>query len=414
MEMTTSSVCLRWGVCALALWLSAPLEGFGQGAADNVATAPATRPALKTIDYQPGVRIDWTRRQIEVAGTVILRQGLLELFACSPRTREHESIVRLEARPLHVYQALGLIGLVPGHPTGFDPRTGLLEPASGDPVELEVRYSSGGAARSEPIENWLRLTGPEGSRQRLGRLGWIFAGSLPAENGGIAADAEGTVVALVDFDSALIALPEYHTDSNAALWLEPNTQAIPPLRTPCTLIIRPGPVRVSLDAAGRLRLNGHASTLAGVAAAIQEAAPQRLNRPVAVTLDPQAPPAGEHLLRELMADLQFPPDRIVFHASTTITAVPHEPDTLTNWINRQLSPARIDQRGDGHRPNPMEAHRPGWTEPIRQQAQDLQAYALRLQARTTGLARLIEELVRDLRGVLVEPTAPTRDRSHAD
>ena len=71
--------------------------------------------------YAPGVRIDWTRGVIELDARVVLREGLLELFACSPRTREHESIFVVPAQPRRIYEALGLIGMEPGSPVRYDP-----------------------------------------------------------------------------------------------------------------------------------------------------------------------------------------------------------------------------------------------------------------------------------------------------
>ena len=103
-------------------------------------TPTTTQP--KIIDYQRGVRINWRDREVEVDGQVVLREGALELFACSPLTREHESIVCVDARPLHIYQALGLIGLNPGRPSYFDPDTRRYYPARGDPVEIEVAEAS--------------------------------------------------------------------------------------------------------------------------------------------------------------------------------------------------------------------------------------------------------------------------------
>jgi len=99
------------------------------------ASAPASRPAggRPSAEFQPGVRIDWAAREILVDATVILRQGDIELFACSPKMREHEAIVRIEARPLHVYLALGLIGLKPGEPAYFDLETRTSHAAHGDP-----------------------------------------------------------------------------------------------------------------------------------------------------------------------------------------------------------------------------------------------------------------------------------------
>jgi len=73
-------------------------------------TADNVRP------FADGIQINWTRKQVEVEATVVLREGPLELLACSPNTREHESILVIEARPLHIFKAMGLIGLQPGKP----------------------------------------------------------------------------------------------------------------------------------------------------------------------------------------------------------------------------------------------------------------------------------------------------------
>lgn len=237
----------------------------------TVATRPATGPATSqphVVQFQPGIRINWTQRQVEIEVTIVLREGLIELFACCPRQREYESIVRIEARPTHLYQALGLIGLTPGHPDRFDEQ-GRFVPARGDFVDVEVRYTGAdGQVRQEPIENWMR---PADGDAPLGRLPWVFAGSTPTEDGkAIASDLEGTVVALVEFGSSLIALPEYHSESNAELWLRPRTASIPPLGSKCQLIIRAAPLRLRLEAAGKLRLGERTVTRAELARMVSE------------------------------------------------------------------------------------------------------------------------------------------------
>ena len=183
---------------------------------------------------------------------VTLREGLIELFACAPQMREHESIVRIEARPVFLWQALGLIGISPGHPVLYDEETGREVPAEGDPVEIDVCYTSSERVRTVPIESWMERS----DGKPIGRLPWVFAGSIELEDDSIAADYEGTVVAVVNFGSALVALPELHSDRNEELWLRPATAAIPPIGTRCTLLFRPGPVEISLDATGRLRVGG--------------------------------------------------------------------------------------------------------------------------------------------------------------
>ena len=55
-------------------------------------------------------------RSIDVNATVCLHQGLLELVACARDSKEHESIVVLGARPIHIHTALLLLGAKPGTP----------------------------------------------------------------------------------------------------------------------------------------------------------------------------------------------------------------------------------------------------------------------------------------------------------
>jgi hypothetical protein len=207
-------------------------------------TKPTTAPAVHIIEFQPGVRINWTKRQVEVDATVNMQKGAIELFACSPGAREHEAIVRIDAKPAHLFQALGLIGITPGHPIRYNEETEKIEPAAGDPVEIDVRFNERGRTRTEPIEAWML---DARQRQPIDRLSWIFTGSISDGQGNIAADFEGTVIALVDFGTSLIGLPDRHSDSNEQLWLVPNTAAIPGIGTKCELLFRLGPIRLRLE-----------------------------------------------------------------------------------------------------------------------------------------------------------------------
>ncbi len=304
------------------------------GGAVATATAPSAATSQpRVVPYQRGIRIDWARRQVEVDATVILREGLIELFACSPNSREHESIVRIEAKPLHLFQALGLIGISPGHPVLYDDETGRRAPATGDPVQIEVRYAIDGRPQTSPIEAWMRRSA---DGQPVGQLQWVFAGSVELEDDSIAADYEGTVVALVDFGSSLVALPALHSDRNTDLWLEPATDAIPAVGTPCTLAFRPGPVEISLDAAGRLYVGGRRLTLADAARRIRELAGQEDPPRLRVAIDPLCPKAEARTLRDLLE--AFGPDLEIGAPGSRPADEPllHESDALAGWLTWQL------------------------------------------------------------------------------
>src|SRR5262249_47527761 len=91
--------------------------------ASVLGAPPATQPAGKVVRFADGVTIDWGRRQVEIDSQVVLREGVLELLACSRGTKEHESILQVRAQPLNVYQALGMLGLPDGQPPRFDEAT---------------------------------------------------------------------------------------------------------------------------------------------------------------------------------------------------------------------------------------------------------------------------------------------------
>lgn len=199
------------------------------------AQEDASDAAPQPRDVAPGVRIDWKQKVVELDAKVVLRDGPLELLACSPRSREHESILVVPARPQDIYHALGLIGLEPGKPPRYDDATQRSIPATGQRLELAVRVTRDGESRTTPVERWLLATD---GRQIEGRLNWVFAGSHKAPDGRFTADLDGTIACVVDFDSALIALGTSHSADNEALWLRANPKEIPPLGTSCTLMIR--------------------------------------------------------------------------------------------------------------------------------------------------------------------------------
>jgi hypothetical protein len=211
----------------------------GASAASQQIAPTASQPAgARVVDFMPGIRIDYRVPQVEVEASVIVRQGPIELFAYSkaPVPKEHESILLLWASPEAIYQALGLIGLVPGRPMRYFPETGAIRKPSGDPVDVLVRYESGGKTAEVSACDWMiDVT----RKEPMERTHWLFTGSDRLDEGTFYANVEGTVVTVVDFDSSVLALADLHTSSNADLWLAANPEAIPPLGTKVTLILRP-------------------------------------------------------------------------------------------------------------------------------------------------------------------------------
>jgi len=245
-------------VACVFLLFSLCSRGAGGYAEDPLARSrnDKTVPSARPREFAPGVRIDWTEHTVEVDARVVLREGLIELFACTPGTREYESIVVVRGSPTHVYQAMGLVGLEPGSPVRYDEKLQRLLPPTGQALDILVRYRKAGAERTVSGRRWLMDVE---KRRPPKSLPWVFAGSRVLGDGRLGAENDGTVVCVVDFDTALIAVGACHTADDAALWLAANTKEIPPVGTPCTLLIRAKPINVievQLAADGSMRLAG--------------------------------------------------------------------------------------------------------------------------------------------------------------
>lgn len=270
---------IRWLISACFVFA---LGGIGVGA-PQVAPGAADKPEKITLrDFAPGVRIDWKYLTVEIDSEVVLREGPLELLACSPQTREHESILVVKAKPLNILRAMGLIGLEPGSPVRYDEKTDRWSPASGESLDLRVRCE--GAPPGEPVSatSWLADTK---SGKPPARIDWIFAGSRAVAGGRFGADLEGTVACVVDFDTALISPATQHSADNEELWLKANTEAIPPRGTHCTLLVRSAyrpTVEVELAADAALRLGEKSVTPAELATMLR--GPSDDIRPARLTL----------------------------------------------------------------------------------------------------------------------------------
>lgn len=240
-------------VCSFGLWTTVAVMGFG---------APATsQPAGKVAKFADGVMIDWKNKEVEVDADVVLVEGALELLACSRGTKEHESILRIRARPLNVLQALGMLGLPDGAAPRFDMQSEKAVAARGSPVDVLVRYERDGKTVTEDSREWLL---DFETKKPLAKARWYYVGAAWApRNGGerFGADLYGTVACLMPFNTAILLLApagkvlppaasqpaatsgpagdsEYHNTPDD--WqVVPNKQRVPPLKTRVTLIIRP-------------------------------------------------------------------------------------------------------------------------------------------------------------------------------
>lgn len=281
------------------LLLSIALAGCGQDANPPTADAPPpdvdgagqapprpteaepTVPDTALLDPHrvgaallPHIRVDAEARVVQIEGVVAINafvpdapDAWLELIACSPDSREHESLVVTRARPSDIHAALLLIGLEPGSPGGW-----VLRGASGEAVAVPTRGTMG--IRGDVPEDaqmvqeapsgavvGLEFVYPDadGTVRRADPKSWIMSpgGAPPPDLGGFVfagsrevvfrgdtvydADGTGVIIGLTTFGSEVIAprtvvSPNENMDP-ASFLADPGV--VPIQGTPVLLEIKP-------------------------------------------------------------------------------------------------------------------------------------------------------------------------------
>lgn len=317
------------------------------------AADPPTSQSGRVVTFAPGVRIDWRSRRVEVDAEVVLRQGDLELLACSRNSKEHESILRVRARPLHIYQALGLIGLPDGQPPAWDVATSRPVEALGTPLKVLLRVGKGENARTEDARDWLA---PKHADAPMKDVAWYFVGRAPRGQAPFGADTYGTVAATVPFNNSILLLARkgavavvgnrppttqaapprddaQYPNQPEDLALVARTEVIPPLGTAVVLLIsREQSVAVRVDRFGRLIHAGRQTTVESLADALR-GAPDPL---VTIEVEPFTPEAD---VEELVAALRAAgvSDHCLRRESLDATAfAPHDAAAAAELLLHQL------------------------------------------------------------------------------
>lgn len=220
------------------------LTGWTGLATASDAAAADPHPTLKRLSPDAAVWIDLPGKRVVVGGRVALADGPIEFFACPSKTKEHESIVGVDAPARLVHTALLAIGLKPGSPASFE---GEYRPATGDAVAIEVCWRDAEAEHCLPARQWVRDS-RTGSQLDCD---WVFAGSQfwKDPSSGIEyyqADG-GDLVCVSNFPTAMLDLPIASSQANEALLFETFTERIPPRGTPVELIFSRAEGRPSPD-----------------------------------------------------------------------------------------------------------------------------------------------------------------------
>jgi hypothetical protein len=195
-------------------------------------------PNLKRMSPNYDVWIDNKNKCVVLEGTICRTEGELEMFACTRRTKEHESVVTVLTAAHPVHAALMVIGAVPGKPVSFDP---VYTPATGTEIEIEMSWTDEkGNPKKCRAQDWIM----DVNTKKAMAHNWVFAGSgfyLDETTGKrhYLAD-QGDFVCVSNFSSAMLDLPIKSTDQkDSGLLFDCFTANIPPKGTRVTMTLIP-------------------------------------------------------------------------------------------------------------------------------------------------------------------------------
>jgi hypothetical protein len=214
------------------------------GKTDDEATA--AKPAVPAFPDPPGARrlspqypvwIDPKEKAVIVDGQISLTKGMLEMFACTRNTKEHESIVSADTKAYLVHTGLLSLGAEAGHPARFQPK---FEPPEGTEIEILVRWKDDkGKMQTARAQDWIR----DIRTRKAMTYPFVFGGSMfwtNQETGKQHYQAEGgDFVCVSNFGSAMIDIPIKSSQSNEDLGFEAFAERIPPLGAPVRLVFKP-------------------------------------------------------------------------------------------------------------------------------------------------------------------------------
>lgn len=216
---------LTVGVLAVTLLVPARAQHFS---ASDRPMPPIPRAVWSNgLAVMGSVLVDPSNRCVLVQGYVNQTNGLVELLACGPNGKTHESVLVLQANPLDLHTGLLLLGLKPdGRPqdVGVWPK-----PWRGPQLDLWVEWQENGQNVRRRAEEMVWDTE---KKRSLPPTPWLFTGSV-MEQGRFCALAEDSHIATYWDPWALINLPLACGANDDTLCA--NRRTVPPLGTPIRL-----------------------------------------------------------------------------------------------------------------------------------------------------------------------------------
>ncbi len=144
------------GIFFLGTFL-ATVRGEDKPAKDAGAKEQAPAPAdglPVPLNKEGTVILDGKGKRVILKTHVALREGSLEMLCCLKQTKEHESILSLDAKAFVVHTGLLGLGAKPGTPVRFNPE---YQPPTGQKIEIFLNWTDDkGKPHRVPAQSWIR------------------------------------------------------------------------------------------------------------------------------------------------------------------------------------------------------------------------------------------------------------------
>jgi len=245
-------VRLLFWTAIVTCWLASPLRGDESPREKEAAAkekekdkdkeavevpADLSTDGMVALAKDGGVWIDKKHKWVVLDGAVCLQRGVLEMFACPKQTKEHESIIAVNAKPSTVHAGLIAVGAKPGKPSTYVPK---YEPVTGPEVEIWVLWKDmKGEPRKVRAQEWVR----DVKTKKEMDSPWIFGGSKiwqnPTTKEKFYQGDGGDFICVSNFPTATLDIPIASSQSDQDLLFEAFTERIPEPGTKVRLVLVP-------------------------------------------------------------------------------------------------------------------------------------------------------------------------------
>ena len=232
----------RRSIALLAVGLVVAVAAHGPLGAKPGDEAATSQPAPPMPPERlPHLQVDRAGQFVDLDAKVVMREGeWIELLACMPGSREHESILTVAARPSHIHLALLMLGGEPGAPMMWK-RDGdeiKVRPPFGPPVAVSIVTGKDGRMVETKANRWIVN---QKTKRVLADNVWLFTGAGFIEWEGrqvYRGDVGGSIISLVNFGDEVLARPTRRTShDDEAMW-GAHTELIPPVGTEVKIRLR--------------------------------------------------------------------------------------------------------------------------------------------------------------------------------